>query len=230
MPPKHFEHIATWTSPNGLFEFLDYDLQLRLQTQIMTTKEAVTAYTSAGFTDIYGQPIAAAFFQAGIPKNVQQQGEQSVPTTVKVPFAGNKNFKTQLSFRYHQQSFRSGMSTFPLDPDPRQQAGRIAALLKEFLTSKKTWPLFAADHAYPEWMRLGYSSMAEFMAGYDWTFQYDQQKKTLSFNGDRHVYDVLLPITESGSTILMCNFYPTSSQGAVFESLDWYDTRLYETD
>jgi len=226
--PKHFEHVAEWSQPDGYFEYMDYDFQLRRPKAIGTKKEMVTAFLAAGLTDIDGKPIATALINAGVPANVKKQGEQSTDTDVKVPFAP-KIFKTPLSFRYHREQFRTGMSGFPIDPDPAKLPARKAELKNQLLTDTASWPQFAATHPFPEWMRLGYSSIDEFLDGFTWTFKYDKKKKILFFNGERHVYDLIIPITESGTTMLLCNFYPTTSGTAVVEKMDAADKRLYET-
>jgi hypothetical protein len=226
--PKHFEHVAEWDNPDGVFEYMDYDFQLRRTKAFGNDKEALAAFVAAGFTDIDGKPIPAALLKAGIPVNVQKQGEQSKDTTVKVPFA-SKPFTTPLSFRYHHEKFRPEKGGFPLPSDPVKQEPRKALLKKEFLNNPGSWPLFDPKHPFPEWMRLGYSSFDEFMDGYVWRFDYDASTKTLYFNGDRHVYDLLIPITESGTTNLICNFYPTTSNGKVIEKMDAADKRFYET-
>ena len=226
--PKHFEHVAKWSQPDGHFEYMDYDFQLRRPKALTTKKEMLTAFLAAGFTDIDGKPMAATLLNAGIPANVQKLGEQSTDTNVKVPFAP-KIFKTPLSFRYHREQFRSGMSGFALDADPGKLVVQKAELKNQLLTDSSAWPEFAAEHAFPEWMRLGYASLDELLDGFSWTFKYDAKKKILFFNGERHVYDLIIPITESGTTMWLCNFYPSGSAGAVMEKMDAADKRLYET-
>jgi len=224
--PKHFESVADWSNPDGFYEYMEFDLALRRTRQLITAKEAVAAFVAAATNT----PVPAAIIPQGVPKNVQQQGTQEQKNmNVQLPFANNAKDKLPIGFRYHHEQFKSGMNAFPLDSDPKQLADRKAAVRKELESNKTDWPAFSPSHPFPEWMRLGYSSMAEFMDGYDWTFQYDSNKKQLKFNGDRHVYNLIVPITEKGSMKLICNFYPTSSQGSVYEMLDPADADFYET-
>lgn len=220
--PKHFDALADWSNPAGSFEYMEFDLQLRRTQQLKTSKEAVAAFVAAATNTA----VLPSLIPVGVPANVLKQGEQTGGTMeVQLPFAKNANMKLPIGFRYHHEFFRTGMNGFPLPSDPKQLADRKKAMQHELVSN---WPLFSGSHPFPEWMRLGYSNMAEFMDGYNWMFRYDSGKKQLQFNGDRHVYDLIIPITEKGGKRLICNFYPTSG-GSVYESLDPADTNFYET-
>jgi hypothetical protein len=52
--------------------------------------------------------------------------------------------------------------------------------------SAKGYPQYRPDHPWPEYVRLGYDSMDEFMEGWNWHFSLDQAEGILMLNPSRH--------------------------------------------
>jgi hypothetical protein len=115
--------------------------------------------------------------------------------------------------------------SFALASDPGTLTGRKAAVRAAL---ERAHPQYLPGHAYPAYERWGYTSMQEFMDGFDWVFpRYDRKTGTLYFNASRVDYTVVQPIVDLRTNQLFLNYYPSTSTGKKLELLPPTDTRFF---
>jgi hypothetical protein len=89
-------------------------------------------------------------------------------------------------------------------------------------------PEFQSSHDYPWYERLGYTSVADFFAGYTWS--HAVKKNVLFTVGRRVEYTVILPITDVTTGNLIFNYHPLASTGhSPIVNLVETDTDFFET-
>lgn len=223
--PKHFHIVAQLTRPAGFVEYMGYNFSLNRPGQLRDKAAVVSAFRTGGFPRIDGQPVPAQSWGGWVPDNPHAAKEQEVAATVLNPIT-NQNEKIPGRFRFRLRPLYETEQSFALASDPGTESGRKAAVRTEL---EGTHPQYRSQHPFPEYVRFGYASMAQFMDGWKWQFRYDTSTHTLYFSASRAEYTIMRPIVEIASNRLIVNFYPSGRQGSVVEQLLLTDTRFFET-
>jgi hypothetical protein len=130
-----------------------------------------------------------------------------IKNDVFLPVFKNKTDAPRVFQCHLARALWKGPATLALKKDPVTPAGRTAAV-KNYLQSLDR---FKSTHPFPEYVRLGYQTMDDFMDGWDWQFDYDTKTQLLSYNPIRDEYAVVQPITKvvpsENREVLMMNFY-----------------------
>jgi hypothetical protein len=127
-------------------------------------------------------------------------------------------------WRYRPRTFLKEDGSVNLPQDPVDEAKRKKAVRDDLV---KNLTRYQDTHPFPEYVRYGYKTMDEFMAGWTWKFSYDKSKKLLSYNAMRQEYTVIRPIVEPAKNTLILNYYPSGKQGKIIEQLKPDDTRFF---
>jgi hypothetical protein len=129
----------------------------------------------------------------------------------------------------------------PLAKDTGVEADRKAAVRKLLEGSFKhptlpnqTYKPFDPSYPFPAYVRAGYSTMDEFMDGWDWQFEYDKAKKMLGYTPIRYEYRIWQPITTEPGNELIMNYYPSKipnrySKLLPLEQLFVWDSYFFST-
>jgi hypothetical protein len=224
--PKHFHIAAQNTRPAGFVEYMGYNFAINRPRPFANRAATITDFSTAGFTRIDGQPVPARLWSTWLPardREINQVGEQQIPTTIISPIT-NAQEAVPARYRYRQRQWLEQEGSFGLDPDPGTEAGRKQAVRDEFV---RQLARYRPDHPFPEYVRYGYNSMDEFIAGWTWTFRYQASNHTLFFNATRHEYTLIQPIVDPTTNRLLMNFYPSGPQGSVIELMLTSDTRFF---
>jgi hypothetical protein len=222
--PKHFHDAAQQSKPAGFVEYMSYSFPIYRPKSFSNQGEAVKAFTGAGFTRIDGQPVSAKLWPGWIPtKELNKQGNNSVPATIVSPIT-NARETIPGFWRYRPRTFLQQDGSVNLPKDTGTDADRKKAVRDDLV---KNLTRYQDTHPFPEYVRYGYKTMDEFMAGWTWKFSYDKSTKLLSYNATRHEYTVIRPIVEPAKNTLILNYYPSGKQGKVIEQLKPDDTRFF---
>jgi hypothetical protein len=222
--PKHFHVAAGFSRPAGFLEYMETNWGVSRPTRLPDRPAVIAAFQAGGFALIDGSPVPSKAWGAFLPRNPHAGYKQTVKATVVNPIIGRRqDFPGE--FRFRIRRLRATEQSFGLKADPRTDAARKAAVMTEL---EKAHPQYLSSHPYPAYARLGYSSMQEFMDGFDWTFRYDRASETLFFNASRAEYTVLQPIADPANGKVFLNFYPTGRAGKVIELLQYTDRRFFE--
>jgi hypothetical protein len=137
---------------------------------------------------------------------------------LKVKGVARRRFYVNERFPYFRDTRTGGpeKQSIPLAKDTGNEADRKAAVRKFLEGSFKhpslpnqTYKPFDPKHPFPAYIRAGYSTMAEFMDGWDWQFEYDKAKKILGYTPIRYEYRIWQPITNEPTNELIMNYYPS---------------------
>ncbi len=216
--PKFFHDLKD-DSGNGVLEYMLVEYTVMGPTPFSTTADLVTAFRNQNFqqgVEVGGTPVPVPdkwsdWISSTLQLNPTFLDEKPFNILTRiVPAAGGLrliNLKNGLSTS-RREGFNAiqPMGTQPIPPD---NAGRMA-FLKPLLQSD---PREKAGHPFPLHVRFGFSSLDDWIAGFDWTpiaDETDAANRTITFIGNHFVYGVRLPIMASGTNHLIYNYYPTS--------------------
>jgi hypothetical protein len=220
--PKHFHVVAHLRKPAGLFEYMAYNFAIHRPEQLRDRAAIIAAFKAADLKRIDGKPVEAKEWETWIPtKNLGKQGPNNWPNKVVNPVT-NVEEDAPKTFRYTVRKLLSKPGSFAVAVDPGTLSKRKELLKAELMKLDR----YTEKHAYPEYVRLGYTNLADFMDGWDWKFQ--PSKGTMFYNGTRHEYAMMQPIVEKNTLVL--NFYPTHKHGSVIEMLKPTDGRFFATE
>jgi hypothetical protein len=223
--PLHFHIAAQQTRPPGFVEYMCYGFSLNRPQQLADKAAVVRAYQAGAFTRIDGRPVPARSWPDWVPRNPHAAAQQDVAATVLNPIT---NAREQIPgyFRFRARQLFPAQQSFALAADPGSDTGRKAAVRTEL---ERVYRQYRSTYPFPEYVRFGYTTMAEFMDGWSWTFRYDSSTHTLFFAASRAEYTVMRPITDIATDRLFLNFYPSGPTGSVIELLAVSDTRFFAT-
>jgi hypothetical protein len=224
--PKHLHVVARLTNPVGFMEYMAYGFTVRRPKQLKDRAAIVDAFITdtsagAGFERIDGKRVEASEWNTWIPtKKLHNRGDNRWPNLVLHPVTQNQQ-NAPKTFRYRFRKLHEKDGSFAVAIDPGTESKRKELLKAELEKLDR----YTAKHAYPEYERLGYASMTEFMDGWLWKFTWS--KGTMFYNGARHEYTMIQPIVEKSSNTLILNFYPTGKHGSMLEMLKPTDDRFF---
>jgi hypothetical protein len=231
--PKHFQEYGTITSTGrgtiGSYESMSYDFSVSRPTPLANSRALVQAFQRSGFTRIDQSAVPPATWTTlmglrGMP-NIHSSGHHSLAYQVVAPIPGNRvPLSGMAEFRYEREELFSGWSAFPLASDPGTNGRRRSAVQTELSTQ----PLYRPSHPYPMWIRMGFPSLAAFMDGWFWTYQYDRSHHQLRYRAVRSRYTFVVAITRPGTNELVMNFYGAGGRPTL-EQLRADDPAYYAT-
>lgn len=221
--PKHFHAAANQTRPAGRVEYMLYGFTINRPNAFRNRAQLISEFAAQGFTLIDGSRIRRRQWDAWIPRawNVTTRMRPRVIN----PVTGTVT-RTRGEFRYHRRTLLSRRGSIGLRTDPGTYARRRQAVQDAMVLAHAR---YRASHPFPEYVRFGYRSMAEFMDGWTWDFSWRARDNTLFYQATRYEYTVVQPIVDPATNRLFLNFYPTSSTRTPLIQLQENDARFFAT-
>ena len=202
--PLHFHGI--WEQKAyGSWEYMAYEFVLRRKSDFAKRADLITAFDAEGFTYIDGSAVPTADWGKWVPKKINKTVKTSVTGKLGVTIGKRKTIDAEQQFRVNRSPFTWTLTYPNAGSVPTTKAARQTA----FETAVNADPTFDPGHAYPQYVRLGYTSVADFIAGYTWT--HTQVKNKLFTKGTRVEYTILAPIVDMTTGNLVFNFHPSSA-------------------
>jgi len=228
--PKHF-HYLFWLSRLGIFEGLSYEFNINRATPFATRADVLSAFQSGGFSRYEGSAVPNNDWNGWLPRRLSSnelrrrtRKSRAIRVTLGTSIGQTNTLQADIGFRVTPNRFTYTIAYPDAESVPDDTAGRESAL-NNTLNNDDT---FDSSHDYPTYERWGYSSLADFIAGYTWTFA--QNKNKLICRGRRYEYTVLPPIVDVGTGHFIFNFYPNSgSSHSPITNLQVTDSQFFET-
>ena len=218
--PKHF-YVILHLRKYGVFESMAYEFVIRRKNKFPPDRNLVILEFQNAAQDpefprlINGSTVPDDAWENWIPKNIHRSTQPKreliwMPLGVKI--GDLTRIRTPKWFRVDQESSPEWTIEY-------KSRGAIpisyADRLQLFENELKGNPLFTPSHACPIYKRLGYTTFANFFAGYNWSFHVEVKKDVstgvdvwyLVCFGTRYVYTLLIPITDPATGNLIFNFY-----------------------
>ncbi len=205
--PKYEHALGSFSGPGGegLYEFLAYEFEVFSPTPLATDQDVVNAFIAKGFKDYTGQPIPNKTWPQWVPKGAPQNFHKELK--LRSSHAG-RDVLAMAFFRVEQEPFVLGEIPVNVPQDPGSDSARRAALVAYF----EAEPRFKSTHAWPGYVRYGYSSVAEMVAGHTWTFRHNASAGRLFCKGTRMTFLVHQPILDARGELIH-NFFPIRPPG-----------------
>jgi hypothetical protein len=221
--PKHFHIVAQLTRPAGFVEYMGYSFAFTEPAQLRDRPAVLAKFQSHAFPRIDNSTVPARNWDDWVPRNPHQAGEQEIAAPILNPVTGRTE-SIPGRYRFRSRDLFPTTQSFALQADPGTDVGRKAAVQAEL---ERVHPQYRSAHPFPEYVRFGYATMAEFMNGWTWGFRYDRSSQTMFFTASRAEYTVIRPIVEVATNQLILNFYPSGRAGSVSELLNVTDSRFF---
>lgn len=200
-------NITSW----GSFEYMGYSFELfrHPNTRFRSKAEAVNAFDNHGFRYIENGGVAA-----NVPRNVW---EDRIPSDLKtrkdshfVNFGrdvgrGITRVRLPHEFRHIVESFTFTIRNIATNPG---NAAARELMLRETIMHNAQFQA-PPDHLFPIYMRYGYESVDDFLEGFFWVCNWQQNLQQLVCVGSRHVYTVVVPVVDPGTQNLLFNLFPS---------------------
>jgi hypothetical protein len=222
--PIHSDRFIQ-TPKVGVWEYMWYEHKIVRSTVFPSQSDAVSAFENKVFDPRFDGPVVPkAQWKTWIPASIAQTSTLYITVNLGVTVAGQTTLPTNGEFRVKQGKFDSTISFPSASQVPTTKVNQMAAL-KQFLSSQSR---FDPAHAFPEFKRWGYSSFADFFAGYEWEFT--PNRKKLVCKGLRMEYTVFVPILDASNNLIF-NFYPDpgTSQTAITTGLVETNAKFFES-
>ncbi len=223
--PKHFHVVDThWKDPKGYLEYLAYSFAAKSPTPLKIKDAVVQALVQADHRFIDKSPVPPKRWKEWVPVKPEAAYEQKDHSTVQSPIE-KKAAQVPRTFRYRARDWLPAAEPLAMDKAITSDADRLN-VLKPLLAKRDE---FKASYPYPMYVRLGYKTFEDFIAGWTWTFKpKNKPADEVKFNATRYEYTVIQPVTEVKTGLLVLNFYPSTKKGKVIEMLDLNDPALFE--
>ena len=220
--PKHFHGLYHHTD-YGVWEYMGYEFIIRRPTNFPNRAACVAAFQAGGFTLVDGNPVPNANWNKWIPRRIGQTTKNKINGHLGGVLGRRSTITVERHFRVDRTPFESAIEY--------ADAGRVpppAARQAAFEAAVRARATMDPAHAYPAYVRLGYASFAEFVAGHRWT--HTKAGRVLNTRGDRTRYTVVVPITNPANGNLIFNFHPNAgSPHAPVNGLDEANPLYFET-
>jgi hypothetical protein len=202
--PKHFHGV--WEHPAyGTWEYMAYEFVLRRDSDFANRADLLAAFDAEGFTYIDGSAVPTADWGTWVPKSIKSTVKLSVTGKLDAPIGKRKTIDAEQQFRVNREPFTWTTKYPDAASVPATQADRQTT----FEAGINADSTFDTAHPYPYYERLGYASVADFLAGYKWT--HTQVKNKVFTKGTRAEYTILVPIVDMATGNLVYNFHPLSA-------------------
>lgn len=245
--PKHFQGAIRVTPKgnNGSFEYMAYEFQVQIPATLTpkgalqgfaTRTALIDAFDAAGHEYIDGTPVPKADWDTKwVPtKNITRTQTFLMVLPLGATVAGRKSIAIKPVTTKKKRT--NGSREFRVTPIPSKwtfaptaAATTYAARVAELKTAIGRDPRFASTHAWPAYVRAGFSSLDEYMDGHLWNFGAKNAGPLAT--GVRFEYTVVLPIVDNSGPKpkLFYNFYPGAgaAQGAITTGILQNDARFY---
>ncbi len=212
--PKYF-HSLKGDADRGVLESMQVEFTVMNPKAFADTASLADAFRKKNFTqgvETGGTPVAVpdkwatwVSPQLDLAPGLPDEKPINISTKV-VPAAGSLKLINQkngkCTSRYESFTAYQDMTGKTVPPDV---AGQMTFLKGALLNDARE----TVGHPFPLHVRFGFSSIDDWIAGFDWTPQYDGVR-LLIFKGDHYVYAVRLPIVKVGTSNLIYNYYPTT--------------------
>lgn len=199
---KHYLVVAK--KGYGSFNYFRYQFFFHSKHEKTTKQQIVDAFKAKQCTDIDGQPIPESLWSKFIPN---ERKWPSTPRNVFKEFTsirGRYNprthsmidssvlpislIRTDSFFQYRRRYYNQKLTGTPTELNT--DSAKLARL-KSTLESQDGF----SRPKYPIHKKFGYDSVADFVDGWEWCFEWREQGK-LFCRGVRHEYFVIIPVME----------------------------------
>ena len=181
--PKHFHGLSDYPD-YGTFENMAYEFSVQGPAPFATRAELLTALDDQAFKFIGGSGVTTADWDKWVPKKIDKTIKTPVSIELGVTLGKRKTIEVEREFRVKKLPYNREREYIG-GPPPSTPAAQQAA----FEASVRADDAFKPAHPYPEYERMGYSTIDEFFAGHTWT--YTVKKQTLYTVGIRVKYTVV---------------------------------------
>lgn len=223
----------TTITPIGSFEHLAYSNEIVSKTEL-SRPQLLAAYRTKGFEQFDSlpgspNPIPDLWHKWLPPAGKLGLGDQRI--AYRVALGRDIGGLTQLSkmgrFR-HRAPKRTYRITNPI-PAVKSEAG-----FKQHLSGRPEFQANWGPTGFPEHEQWGHKNFDDFFDSFTWTPSKDKKANPFVWVGQRHEYNVMLPVVEPPMTgkdeKLIYNFFPPrGSGGTAFIELLESDTALFYT-
>ncbi len=201
--PRHYHSTAILDNPAGAAELMLYSFEVFSRDRIEHTPALIDAFAAKGYRTVDGAQIRRDSFARWINWTDASSARTGRMQEAVSP-VNNLNYNVRAPFRYsHRYLDEQGGFSVNLPSEPVTDADKKRAVKAEL---QRRYPQYRPDHPWPEYVRLGYDSMDEFMEGWNWHFSLDQAEGILMLNPSRHEYILSQPVVTADNRLYM-NFY-----------------------
>jgi hypothetical protein len=235
--PIHFHGVIV-ARDVGVFEYMAYKFQIVRRTAFPDKASAVTAFTNrTDFKLIDGTVVPNTLWRRWIPNDITKTDSRRISFRLGRTIRRRRTLLAEQEFQVVDPQtiygkFEYTMSFRKPAMPPTQTVDQEKALQISVNANTK----FSATHPFPVHTRFGYASIADFLAGYNWTFHTsnnstDPNLTDLVCTGQRYQYIMMVPIKDIATGSLIFNFHPNRGSGlqAVPNGLRESDTRFFAT-
>jgi hypothetical protein len=218
------------TTPIGSFEHLVYSNEIVSKTAL-SRPDLLAAYRAKGFQQFNATPIPD-LWDTWLPsaRKVGVIGKQ--PISYRVTLGRTIDGLTTLSGAGEYRHFAPKV-TYRIDNPPA--AVKTEAGFKQALAARSEFQANWGPTSFPFHEQLGHANFDAFFASYTWTPSKDKSADPFVWVGQRHEYNVMVPVVEPPMTgkdeKLIYNFFPPrgSAGGTAFLELLESDAGLFYT-
>ena len=209
--PKHFHVTAHNRSPAGAVEYMKYGFSIYRPEPLKSRGDLIKAFSLKEFLLLDGKTVVPEKWEDWIPKGTPLIGSNKVMTRVISPITGRPEpMEGEVRFkkRWYFDKKSAADKFVNLKSEPSNNKKKKEAVRSALIEQHAS---FRDGHLFPQFRRYGYSSMDEFMDGWNWNFRWQWSNNRLYFDPYRYEYVVIQPIVNPNTNVLYVNFYPTES-------------------
>ncbi|HEX8494995.1 MAG TPA: hypothetical protein VF658_19295 [Pyrinomonadaceae bacterium] len=235
--PIHFHGILRAFAV-GVFEYMAYKFQIVRRDPFKDRAEALAAFISrTDFKLIDGTVVPEKLWKQWIPKDITKTDSRKVYLNLGRTIGKQKNISADRDFQVVDAHTVYGKFTYTIPfRQPTVVPTQTADQEKALAQSVNANPKFQATHPFPIHTRFGYASIADFLAGYNWTFSINVRPppsdlSDLVCSGQRCQYIMMVPITNPVTGNIIFNFHPNKGSGlpSIRTGLVESDTKFFAT-
>jgi hypothetical protein len=226
--PKHFYRIEELSS-HGSFELLCQGFDVNSKEKL-TRVELINAYQDAGFSYFDDTSVPDEMWDQWVPRNINASRKNHFQVNLGQDIGKLNRLRIPREYRYRQRRITWTITNVNANPSPGDTMNILRATISIDDRYQPQYP--NPQTPYPVYQRYGYSTLDEFLNGWNWKFNWRSKDAKLICNGIRHEYEIIIPITSPPTDLnngqLFFNFYPKTGTAFVpIENLLENDIRLF---
>ncbi len=204
------------------WESLAYAFTLRRAQQAASRQALITLFRQAHFADVHGTPIPDANWNTWVPQNIHANSSTTHACTNPV----HANAPAMRDFKYFAPARRRiGPYDLELEEEPATDAEK-RQILRDSLPRLES---MQDSYEFPEYEWYGFESAEDLVDSIRWTFTWNDEEDggLLRCVGSWHEYQVRVPITDTGNTLLVNIVDPQNPRQFLRQDLVETDTTFF---
>jgi hypothetical protein len=214
--PRHFHNSFYMNIPPGRGEYMAYSFEVYSPNMIANKAPLVDAFAAKAYRTVDGEAIPRDRWMQWINWTNINTSRPDRQYQVVNP-VNNQNCYLQSPYRYSHRYLIEGGGSISLAVEPATEEDKKREVRASLESAQ---PRYRADHRWPEYERLGYPSMEEFMNGWNWHFSWRSADNTLLFNPSRHEYTLIQPVVTADNRLYMNYYYDDESRQPLIQMLE----------